>query len=75
MAEQTLEKMLSPVQHSIANAPVDEEPLTKEEEEALDRADAWLEQNGGRGISHEEILAEFGLTMNDFPLSRSGVED
>ena len=47
---------------SIATYPVDDEPLSAEEEQALDRADAWLEQNGGKGIPHEEILAEFGLT-------------
>jgi hypothetical protein len=47
---------------SIAIYPIDDEPLTEEEEQALDRADAWLDQNGGKGIPHEEILAEFGLT-------------
>ena len=36
------------------------------------RADAWLEQRGGRGIPHEEVLAEFGLTMKDFPLKENG---
>jgi len=67
--------LLDPVFRSMATAPVDEEPLTEEEEQALDRADAWLKQNGGKGIPHEEILAEFGLTMNDFPLKENGVED
>jgi hypothetical protein len=47
---------------SITTYPVDDEPLTEDEERALDRADAWLDQNGGKGIPHEEILAEFGLT-------------
>ncbi len=56
------------VARSIATAPIDDEPLTEEEEQALDRADAWLKQNGGKGIPHEQILAEFGLTMQDFPL-------
>jgi hypothetical protein len=58
---------LDPVARSIATAPVDEEPLTEEEEQALDRAEDWLKQNGGKGIPHEEILTEFGLTMKDFP--------
>jgi hypothetical protein len=57
---------------SIATYPVDDEALTEEEEQALDRADAWLDQNGGKGIPHEEILAEFGLTTKDFPLKESG---
>jgi len=49
-----------------------DEPLTAEEEQALARADAWLNERGGRGIPHEEILAEFGLTMKDFPLNGNG---
>ena len=65
--------LLDPVSRSMATAPVDDEPLTEQEEQALDRADAWLKQNGGKGIPHEEILAEFGLTINDFPLKENGV--
>ncbi|MGA3258419.1 MAG: hypothetical protein ABSE35_06035 [Bryobacteraceae bacterium] len=64
--------LLDPVSRSIATAPVDDEPLTAEEEQALARADAWLNERGGRGIPHEEILAEFGLTMKDFPLNGNG---
>jgi hypothetical protein len=64
--------LLDPVSRSIATAPVDDEPLTADEEQALDRADAWLEQRGGRGIPHEEVLAEFGLTTKDFPLKENG---
>lgn len=48
---------------SFVTSPADDEPLTEEEEQALDRADAWLLRNGGKGIPHEEILAEFGLTV------------
>src|SRR5271165_5935845 len=59
---------MDPVARSIAFAPTDEEPLTEEEDRALDRADAWLKQNGGKGIPHEDVLAEFGLSMKDFPL-------
>lgn len=59
---------MDPVARSIATAPVDDEPLTEEEDQALDRAEAWLNQNDGKGISHEDILAEFGLNVKDFPL-------
>ncbi len=55
-----------PVARSIANAPMDPEALSEEEERALDRAEVWIEANGGDGIPHEEILAEFGLTVEDF---------
>ncbi|MGP8247614.1 MAG: hypothetical protein ACLQVN_24265 [Bryobacteraceae bacterium] len=64
--------LLDPVSRSIATAPVDDEPLTDEEDQALVRADAWLEQRGGRGIPHKEVLAEFGLTQQDFPLKENG---
>jgi hypothetical protein len=56
-----------PVARSIASAPLDDEPLT-EEDQALERAEAWLERNGGKGIPHALILAEFGLSPKDFPL-------
>jgi len=55
-----------PVARSIADASIDTEPLAEDEEQALDRAEAWLKQNGGNGIPHEEILAEFDLTAGHF---------
>lgn len=64
--------LLDPVSRSLATAPVDDEPLTDEEDRALSRADAWLKERGGRGIPHAEILAEFGLTTEDFPLKENG---
>jgi hypothetical protein len=64
--------LLDPVSRSMATAPVDDEPLTAEEEQALSRADDWLKERGGRGIPHEEVLAEFGLTTEDFPLKKNG---
>jgi len=67
-----LETIVDPLAAALRNAPVDDEPLTAEEEQALARADVWLEQRGGRGIPHEEVLAEFGLTMKDFPLKENG---
>jgi hypothetical protein len=64
--------LLDPVSRSIATAPVDDEPLTAEEEQALSRADDWLKEKGGRGIPHEEVLAEFGLSTKDFPPKDNG---
>jgi hypothetical protein len=52
-----LEAMLDPV--SLANAPVEEEEIAPETAAALERARASLAR--GEGISHEEILREFGL--------------
>jgi hypothetical protein len=64
--------LLDPVSRSIATAPVDDEPLTTEEDQALSRADDSLKKSGGRGIPHAEVLAEFGLTTEDFPLKENG---
>ena len=66
---QLLEVMTDPVARSLANAPVDDEPLTQEESDALDRAEEWLKHN--KPIPHEAVLAEFGLSLADFPLRKS----
>ena len=55
-----LEALLDPVSRAIANAPVDDEPETEEERQAVARSKAWFKQRGGQGIPHEEVLAEFG---------------
>ena len=43
------------VARAIANAPVDDEPVT-EEARALGEAREWLKQN--KGITHEPVLAD-----------------
>ncbi len=45
----------------LRNAPWDDEPWTDEDERAWTEAEEWLEQNGGRGIPHEEIVRRHGL--------------
>ena len=51
--------MTDPVARSLANAPVETEPISAEEAAALDAAHASIER--GEGISHEEIMREFDL--------------
>jgi hypothetical protein len=60
--------LLDPISRSLAIAPVDDEPLTGEEAEALEKSKEWFRHN--QGIPHDEVLAEFGLTAEDFPLNR-----
>jgi hypothetical protein len=55
--------ILDPVARSLATAPVDDEPLTEEEGQALNASKECFGRN--RGTPHEEILAEFGLTPDD----------
>ena len=55
---QLLEVMIDPLARSLANAAVEHEEITPEMAAELDRARASLDP----GISHEQLLREFGLT-------------
>jgi len=59
-----LESMLSPLDRKLAVAPVDDQPLTPQEAAAIQAGIDSLAKNGG--VSVEEVLADFGLTMDDF---------
>lgn len=59
-----LETMLDPVARALANAPIEDEEISEEEERAVAESREWLKHN--KPIPHEEVLAEFGLTMDDF---------
>ncbi len=54
-----LEAMIEPLARTLAFAPVEEEEISPETAEALDRSKASLAR--GEGISHAEILREFSL--------------
>jgi hypothetical protein len=54
-----LEVMVEPLSRSLATAPVEDEEITAETAAALDRARASLAR--GEGVSHDEMLREFGL--------------
>lgn len=62
--------LLDPVSRVIATAPFDDEPMTETERQALAEADEWLKHN--EPIPHEEVLAELGLTPEDW--NRMGKE-
>ena len=59
-----LEAILDPVSRSLANAPLDDEPISEEEIRAVKASREWLKTHAP--IRHEEVLAEFGLTLEDF---------
>lgn len=59
-----LESLLDPVARALANAPYDDEPVSEEEARAVEASKASLAR--GESISHEDVLAEFGLTPEDF---------
>ncbi len=58
-----LEAMLDPVSRALANAPLDDEPVTEEEERAVAEARQWLQHNPG--IPFEQVVTELGFTMEE----------
>ena len=54
-----LEVMVEPLSRSLTLAPLEDEELTPETAAALDRARASLAR--GEGVSHKDVLREFGL--------------
>jgi hypothetical protein len=58
-----LEVMVDPVSRALANAPVDDEPTTEDEERAVAEAREWLKNNPG--IPFEQVVTELGLTMEE----------
>ena len=57
--------LMDPVARAAAMAPLDDEPVTEEDKQRLQRADRFFAE--GKGIPMEEVLAEFGLALADFP--------
>jgi hypothetical protein len=49
---------------SHVNVPLEDEEISEEEERDVAAAREWLKNN--KPIPHAEVLAEFGLTLDDF---------
>ena len=56
-----LEVMTDPANASIRNAPLDDEPVTQEEERAVAASKEWFKNNPG--IPFDEVVADLGFTM------------
>jgi hypothetical protein len=59
-----LEIMLDPLARTLGNASFDDEPVS--EGEAREVAASHDALARGEGVAHEEVLAEFGLSAEDF---------
>ena len=59
-----LETMVDPLDRQLAMAPFDDEPETEEERHRAAEGVESLGRNGG--VPMEAVLADFGLTMDDF---------
>jgi hypothetical protein len=62
--------LLEPASSAAAAAPPDDELVTEEDRRRLRNGHDWFEGRGGKGIPMEEVLAEFGLKVEDFPLNK-----
>ena len=54
-----LQVMLDPVSRALANAPLDDEPESDSEREAVNQSKSWFQKRDGRGIPQRDVVAEF----------------
>jgi len=59
-----LEIILDPVARSLAIAPIEDEQISEEETLAVADSNSWLKSNPP--IANRDVLAELGLTTEDF---------
>jgi hypothetical protein len=59
-----LEVMVEPLSRTLGNAPYDDEPVSQNEAHEIATSRESLIRS--KGVSNEEILAEFGLSTEDF---------
>ena len=52
--------LVDPAAQALARAPTDDEPETEAERQAVAQAHEWFEENDSRGVSHDQVLEEFG---------------
>ena len=60
-----LETIVDPVAAAVRSAPVDDEPETEEEKQAVSEARDWLARRDGKGIPHDEAMRRLGLSERD----------
>ena len=56
-----LETIIDPVAAALRNAPMEDEPETDNEKQAVAEARDWLSRRGGKGIPHDEAMRGLGL--------------
>jgi hypothetical protein len=59
-----MQVMPDPFARMLANAPFEDEEIGPAEQAAVAEAREWLKQN--EGIPHKDVLADFGLSPEDF---------
>jgi hypothetical protein len=59
---------LAPAARAIADAPNEDEEISEEEKQAVERSKEWFRHNDG--IPFEQVAAELGLTMEQIRTDR-----
>jgi hypothetical protein len=63
-------RLLEVMVHDDEHEPVTSEPVSEEDRCRFHEGQAWFAQRGGKGIPMEDVLSEFGLKPEDFPLDK-----
>ncbi|MEO8097557.1 MAG: hypothetical protein ABI811_07625 [Acidobacteriota bacterium] len=61
--ETILQSMLDPLARALANAEIDDEPVTDDDRQSIEASREWFKHNKGSSI--EEVAAELGFTMEE----------
>lgn len=61
LLETIVDQGVDPVATALRNAPIDDEPETEDEKQAVAEARDWLAKRGGKGIPHDEAMRRLGL--------------
>jgi hypothetical protein len=56
-----MKTLVDPVAAALENAPIDDEPESEGEKQAIAEAHEWLTRNHGTGVPHEEAMRRLGL--------------
>ena len=56
-----LESIVDPDKATLQNVPIDDEPETEAERQAVAQARTSLQKNGGKGVPHNEAMRRLGL--------------
>jgi hypothetical protein len=56
-----LETMLDPLSRTLADAPLEDEKISEEEEQAVARSKEWFSHH--EGIPFEQVVTDLGFTM------------
>jgi len=65
-----INSMLDPVDRAIANAPIDDEPETDAERQAVAASKAWMAEHPGEGIPFDDLLSDFGISAEELRRSQ-----